>query len=669
MAVDANGNVFVTGYSYVAGYSDFVTLAYSGAGALLWQNLFNRGGNDSDVPTALALDGSGNVFVTGSSYIGGSNDYATVAYTGAGVQLWDQLYDGPGNAHDSAAAVAVDRLGNVFVTGSSYSGSSYDYATIKYSSAGTPLWTNRYDGPANYDDAAVDVATDGSGNAVVTGNTFSGSSLDPGGFNYDFATIKYSGSGATLWTNRYDAAANYDDYGTAAAVDSSGNVLVSGDGDTIKYSDAGVPLWTNSNNGGAAGLALDGGDNVVVACANYSTRKYSSAGVLLWTNRYKGPGNSDELSAMAMARNGNVIVTGKSVGSSGNWDYATVAYSSNGIALWTNRFDAGWNNFDEATAVVADGNGNVFVTGHSVGGGTSLDYATIKYSGAGVPLWTNRYNGPANSDDYAYALAVDRSGNVFVTGASDNGGGFTAYATIKYSAAGALLWTRRYNGPSGIDDATAIAVDGSGNVVVTGESRSGSSDDYATIKYSSAGVALWTNRYDGPANGEDLPSAVAVDGSGNVYVTGSSAGSAGGLDFVTLAYSSAGVPLWTNRYNGPVNGDDRPQSRSSIAVAPDGSVYVTGASDANPTFRTTYDYVTIKYSTWRPLLNIKPDRSGGYLLRFQGIPGYAYRLQRAPTATGPWTTSDPLTAPASGMLEFWDLFAPPGQAFYRTVQP
>jgi len=70
-----------------------------------------------------------------------------------------------------------------------------------------------------------------------------------------------------------------------------------------------------------------------------------------------------------------------------------------------------------------------------------------------------------------------------------------------------------------------------------------------------------------------------------------------------------------------------------------------------------------------PRLTIAPDGSGGYFIRFNGVPGSTYRLQRATNVTGPWTTSAPQTASASGLVEFWDLFPPPAQAFYRTVQP
>ena len=70
-----------------------------------------------------------------------------------------------------------------------------------------------------------------------------------------------------------------------------------------------------------------------------------------------------------------------------------------------------------------------------------------------------------------------------------------------------------------------------------------------------------------------------------------------------------------------------------------------------------------------PVLAIEGDGDGGYFIRFSGIPGSAYRLGRAPGLTGPWAESAPQTAPASGLIEFWDLFPPPGQGFYRSVQP
>ena len=231
-----------------------------------------------------------------------------------------------------------------------------------------------------------------------------------------------------------------------------------------------------------------------------------------------------------------------------------------------------------------DGSGDVFVTGYSDGGpssGTLYDYATIKYSNAGVLLWINRYNGPGNRDDYVRAVAVDTNGSVFVTGysATSNAPYFNyCYTTIGYSSGGVPLWTNCYKGPFNSDDyARAIAVDASGNVFVTGSSfdfhDSRFNPDYVTIKYSGAGVPLWTNRYNGPGNGSDEANAVAVDTSGNAFVTGYSYGTNGYYDYATIAYSSAGLPLWTNRYNRPGNHIDEARA---IAVDASGNVFVTG---------------------------------------------------------------------------------------------
>src|SRR5207253_11025758 len=133
----------------------------------------------------------------------------------------------------------------------------------------------------------------------------------------------------------------------------------------------------------------------------------------------------------------------------------------------------------------------------ALGSGSGLDFATIKYNSSGVQQWAKRYNGPANSDDVAYAIAIDGSGNVYVTGSSLGSGTGLDYATVKYNSAGTQLWASRYNGPANIDDvALSIAVDCARNVYVTGGSTgSGSGFDYATVKYNSSGVQQWASRY------------------------------------------------------------------------------------------------------------------------------------------------------------------------------
>src|SRR5436190_2000167 len=130
--------------------------------------------------------------------------------------------------------------------------------------------------------------------------------------------------------------------------------------------------------------------------------------------------------------------------------------------------------------------------------------------------------------------------------------------TAQAQIGGVPLWTNRYDG-IGQDSPRAIAVDGSGNVVVTGLGHGSyyyDDADFATIKYSGAGVPLWTNYYNG-GYGSDIALAMSVDDSGDVFVTGASAGTNNYLpDYATIKYSGGGVPLWTNRYDGPGNGSD-----------------------------------------------------------------------------------------------------------------
>jgi hypothetical protein len=241
--------------------------------------------------------------------------------------------------------------------------------------------------------------------------------------------------------------------------------------------------------------------------------------------------------------------------------------------------------------VAIDASGDVYVTGHSTGSGGNPDIATIKYSSAGGALWTNRYNGPANGGDYGMAIKVDAAGDVVVSGYSAGSGSGTDVVTIKYASAGAEMWVRRYNGPgNSSDEARAVAVDAQGNAYVTGLSFGiGSSFDYATIKYSSTGVALWTNRYDGPGGGVDGAVAVALNTNADVYVTGYSVGSGGYYDYATVAYSTVGVALWTNRFSGAGNAED---SAQAVAVDTNGNIVVTGSSIVAG----NRDYATVAYS-------------------------------------------------------------------------
>ena len=118
--------------------------------------------------------------------------------------------------------------------------------------------------------------------------------------------------------------------------------------------------------------------------------------------------------------------------------------------------------------------------------GTDYDYATIKYYPNGDTAWVRRYDGPGNGWDYGIDIALDRSGNIYVTGTTLDSVISVDHATIKYDPYGATAWLKRYDGPgNGNDAARAIAVDESSNVYVTGDCYVGEIQDwdYVTIKY------------------------------------------------------------------------------------------------------------------------------------------------------------------------------------------
>jgi hypothetical protein len=347
---------------------------------------------------------------------------------------------------------------------------------------------------------------------------------------------------------------------------------------------------------------------------------------------------------------GNVFVTGWSDGGSGALEYATLAYSGAGVPMWTNRFHGPGEASDYAKAIAVDASGNVFVTGDSVASGNTHDYATVAYSGAGVPLWTNLYHGPGDGWDSATAIAVDKDGNVFVTGTS--GGD---YATLAYSGTGVPLWTNRYNGPAnGSDNPTAITVGPSGEVFVTGYSTGTSGKaDFATVAYSGAGIPLWTNRYNGPGNADDGPpnialQSLAVDSGGNVVVTGYSWRTSNytSSDYLTLAYSSSGIPLWTNRYNGPGNGED---IAFAAAVDKSGNVFVAGTSPG-------IGGVTIKYSSSvRAYLGIQSINNQAVLTWTNA----GFSLQAGPSVSGMFTNvqgaASPYTNSFTGPQQYFKL--------------
>ncbi|MBP7796975.1 MAG: SBBP repeat-containing protein [Elusimicrobiales bacterium] len=405
-------------------------------------------------------------------------------------------------------------------------------ATATYTITYT-IWTRQIGTSVN--DYAYAVAVDTSGNVYVTGCT-------PGGLDgntlagaADIVLIKYDTSGAKIWTRQIGTSVN--DRAYAVAVDTSGNVYVTG----------------------YTGSGLDG--NTSAGYNDIFLIKYDSNGNKIWTSQI-GTSSDDYAYGVAVDTSGNVYVTGGTGGGlDGNtsawfYDIFLIKYDSNGVRIWTRQI--GTSEYDYAYGVAFDTSGNVYITGYTkcgLDGNTfagGADIVLIKYDSNGNKIWTSQIG--TSSDDKANGVAVDTSGNVYVTGYTGSGldgntsAGGTDIVLIKYDTSGNKIWTKQI-GTSSDDKANGVAVDTSGNVYVTGYTGGGLDgntsagyNDIFLIKYDSNGNKIWTRQI-GTSN-FDYAYGVAVDTSGNVYVTGYTEGgldgntSAGGADIFLIKYDT-----------------------------------------------------------------------------------------------------------------------------------
>jgi len=352
---------------------------------VVWQKAWNGGSWDKCY--GIAVDSSDNVYVTGNSFNGTNNDYLTIKYNSQGETVWQKPWNG--GSGDEGRGIAVDSLGNVYVTGYFWNKGNYDYLTIKYNSSGDTVW-QKARGNANWDDEGHGIAVDSYGNVYVTGEFWNGP-------HPDYLTIRYDSSGNTVWEMVWNGGSNDVDIGQGIAVDPSCNVYVTG------YSYNGTNF-------------------------DYLTVKYNPNGDTVWQKAWNG-GDDDKGYGIAVDSSGNVYVTGISNNGS-NYDYLTIKYNANGDTVWQKRWDSGRDDCGRGIAV--DSSGNVYVAGYS-SNGVDNDFVTIKYNSQGDIVWQKRWD--SGDIDEAYSIAVDRAagglGNVYVTGSSYNGTN-TDYLTIKY---------------------------------------------------------------------------------------------------------------------------------------------------------------------------------------------------------------------------------------------
>lgn len=413
-----------------------------------WVRYYDGPDNLNDYASGIDVDSVGMVYVTGSTrrLSSGDDDYVTIKYDADGDTVWTRLYTGPSFTEANAGAVRVDDAQNVYLRGRlDTSGTASDCLTLKYDMGGNVIWQERYDYGVAGDDWPHDIAIDELGNVYITGTSESSA-----GGHTDCLTVKYTPDGDTAWARRYDGGTGQTEYGKFVRPAPTGGVYVTGHAGTptgpailtIKYDSGGDTLWARTYKGpgdgdGAAAMDVDiagyvyiAGTTFGIAGEEYITIKYNSDGDTVWVRQYAGTSSgSDNASDIAVDISGNVCVTGQSAGSGTSNDFATIKYNLYGDTVWVRRYDGPAHSADGGMALGVDASGSVYVTGQSHDGST-LNCLTVKYNAQGEIVGEWLLAGPAYSPD----LHVDEKGGVSVAGTIDRGGSGYDIFTMKFNA-------------------------------------------------------------------------------------------------------------------------------------------------------------------------------------------------------------------------------------------
>ena len=238
----------------------------------------------------------------------------------------------------------------------------------------------------------------------ITGNILVAGACAGIGTGLDGILIAYDSAGNELWAETYDNPLHTNDWFDRIDIDPAGNIYMIG--------------TANAN--------FVNGDILIIA--------YDSAGNLLWFDTYNGPASGNDMgSYLAVDYPDRLYISGHSDGVGTNSDWVIMAYDLLGNRLWTARYDGPGHGMDWAWELEISHTGDVYVTGFSVGVGTSFDSTTLAYDSNGNLLWEMRYDGPASGNDRSWFIAFDPLGNFYVVGSSTGIGTSLDATVVKYS--------------------------------------------------------------------------------------------------------------------------------------------------------------------------------------------------------------------------------------------
>ena len=391
---------------------------------------------------------------------------------------------------DAGRAVTADASGNVIVAGYTFgnfdgnvSNGGYNAVIVKYAANANKSWSLQFG--SSTEDQLNGVAVDASGNIYVAGYTNGTLAVEGNAGSYDMFVAKYNAAGTRQWIHQLGTSVS--EKANAIAVDTSGNVYVAG--------------WTLGG--------LDGNTNA--GFRDVFLTKYNTSGIKQWTQQLGSTGN-EEANGVTIDASGNIIVTGYTDGilnvapNAGQSDLFVAKYNSSGVNQWTRQL--GSSGVDVGRGVVTDSTGDVYVagyTGGSLDGNTSAgatDAFITKYLADGTKQWTKQFGSSGlNNDDDIFAITIDTSNNIYVTGYTQGGlsgnnakPGTADVFVAKYNIGGTQQWISQF-GTTGADTGLGIVADGSGNIFVVGSTDgnldgniNAGLDDIFLVKYNASGV-------------------------------------------------------------------------------------------------------------------------------------------------------------------------------------
>jgi hypothetical protein len=573
-----------------------------------WAN--GAGGVDGDNGNAVATDGNGNIYTTGSfgspnitfgsytltSTANGMTDMFLVKYNSLHNVVWAKRAGGL--LEDDGNGVAADAAGNVFVTGAffedtiRFSSTVYlvnnnngnaDFFLVKYDSNGNPVWATRGTGGSS-DEVGKSITLDGSGNIYVGGYFYSPSftlgstTLTNSGSGTDIFFAKFNSSGVAQWAHSAGGSGSYD-YCRSISADNAGNVWITGSFACPTITFGTTTLIDSSNN------------DIFIA-------KYNTSGTAQWARSIGG--NDDEFGlGIAADGNGNAYLTGEwrsnsiTLGSNifthlSNFDFFLAKYDGSGNVLWAKSAATGTDDIGRSVSV--DANNDVYVLG-DFGNNTSITFgSTVLTSSGGSKLFVVKYDQNGNQ---GYAISPGTGGNltgngIAAIGANNfclagNYGGSVSFGSSTLNPAGATdIYTAHvYNFTPTIPTTSNVSCfggnDGSATVAITGGMSpftyqwSNSQTNPTAINLASGGYTVTVTDVNGCAHAAStvITQPVALALSFTSQNLDCSLGQTGSI----TANVSGGIPAYTYSWN-------TTETTQSISGLPEGTYAVT-ATDAN----------------------------------------------------------------------------------------